>query len=240
MATTGTIVSLSSPLQPPRTFSLYSNAVHNKQTSFLSLKPTFHKLNAPRRCVAALSPSSFTYNPLRIGDGGSSNDLSIARNKKRGPSTVCSSSAPMTICNLQWLSAISQAVLTFVKDSAVNKCLLVPLFTLHAPENVISWIKGEYGVWTAFLALLVRLFFNIPVELELPFMALMMVIVAPHQVLNLRGTKEGGIIGLVIAAYLVYQHFSRAGTLERAFDQSSIVASVAVTCIAAVSIFLLI
>lgn len=100
--------------------------------------------------------------------------------------------------------------------------------------------RGEYGIWTAFLALLVRLFFFIPGELELPFLALLFVIVAPYQVMNLRGTQEGAIISLVIAAYLAFQHFSRTGSLQRAFDQGAIVATLAIVSITAVSILLLI
>ncbi|PSS04880.1 Cold-regulated 413 inner membrane protein [Actinidia chinensis var. chinensis] len=84
----------------------------------------------------------------------------------------------------------------FAKGSAIQKSFLVPLFALQAPPSIISWIKGEYGIWTAFLALLVRLFFFIPGELELPLVALLLVIVAPYRVMNLRGTQEGAILSL--------------------------------------------
>jgi hypothetical protein len=235
---TVTAVSLSSP-PPPRTFSLYNN-IKNKQTSFLSLKPAIHKLNSSqRRCVAALSPSSFTYNPLRLPATGFNQDAAMAKTKKRGFGTVCYAS-PVTVRNLQWISAIAATILMIAKGTAAHKSFLVPLFALQAPRAIISWIKGEYGIWSAFLALLVRIFFYIPGELELPFMALLLIILAPHEAMNLRGTKEGGIIALAIAAYLAFQHFTRVGSLERAYHQDSIVPSVAVTCITAVSIFLLI
>lgn len=107
-------------------------------------------------------------------------------------------------------------------------------------------------------------------ELELPFMALLLVIVAPHQVLTLRqvgflcenirnyclfltcfhalanffpsyrGTQQGAIISLVIAGYLAFQHFSRAGNLRKAFEQGSVVATLAIICITAVSCLFLI
>ena len=95
-------------------------------------------------------------------------------------------------------------------------------------------MKGEYGLWAAFLALLVRFFFYIPGELQLPFLALLLVIVAPYQVMNLRGTQQGAIISLVISAYLAFQHFSSAGSLQKAFDQGSIIATIAIVCITAV------
>ncbi|MBD4018870.1 hypothetical protein GUI04_07510, partial [Xanthomonas citri pv. citri] len=79
---------------------------------------------------------------------------------------------------------------------------------LQAPASLTSWIKGEYGIWTAFLALLVRLFFYIPGELELPFIAWLLVIVSPYQIANLRGRQEGIVISLVIAAFIAFQHFT--------------------------------
>ncbi|KAH9797617.1 Cold-regulated 413 inner membrane protein 1 [Citrus sinensis] len=104
------------------------------------------------------------------------------------------------------------------KGTAVPKSFLVPLFALQAPADVISWIKGEYGIWAAFLALLVRLFFFIPG----------------------RGTQQGAIISLVIAGYLAFQHFSRAGNLRKAFEQGSVVATLAIICITALSCLFLI
>ncbi|MBA0587505.1 cold-regulated 413 inner membrane protein 2, chloroplastic isoform X2 [Gossypium raimondii] len=147
--------------------------------------------------------------------------------------------------------SISFSPLRFsIKDKEIKKkkksrgssavCYAAPLSRLN-----LQWISaissaGEYGIWAAFLGLLVRLFFFIPGELELPFLALLLVIVAPHHVMNLRGTQQGAIISLVIAAYLAYQHFSGAGSLQRAFDQGSIIATVGIVCITVVSCLLLI
>ncbi|TYI09770.1 hypothetical protein ES332_A09G096200v1 [Gossypium tomentosum] len=161
------------------------------------------------------------------------------KKKSRGSSAVCYA-APLSRLNLQWISAISSAVLFFTKGTVIRKQFLVPLIAIQAPTSIISWMKGEYGIWAAFLGLLVRLFFFIPGELELPFVALLLVIVAPHHVMNLRGTQQGAIISLVIAAYLAYQHFSGAASLKRAFDQGSIIATVGIVCITVVSCLLLI
>ncbi|GLT62546.1 hypothetical protein SLA2020_351760 [Shorea laevis] len=163
----------------------------------------------------------------------------VTKEKKRGFGAVCYA-APFTASNLQWISTVASAVLMLVKGTAVQKSFLVPLFALQAPASVVSFIKGEYGMWTAFLALLVRLFYFIPGELELPFVALLLVLVAPYQVTNLRGTQAGAIISLVIAGYLAFQHFSRAGSLQKAFDQGSTVASLAIIFITAASGLLLI
>ncbi|KAL2930811.1 hypothetical protein RDABS01_036221 [Bienertia sinuspersici] len=133
-----------------------------------------------------------------------------------------------------------ESILMLVKGTAINRSFLVPIFALQAPASVIAWMQGEYGAWSALLALLVRLFFFIPGELELPFFALVLVIVAPHRALNLRGTQAGSIISLVIAAYLAFQHFTRAGSLRKSFDQISIVATLAIICTVVVPCLLLI
>ncbi|KAL7089270.1 hypothetical protein ACP275_13G178300 [Erythranthe tilingii] len=159
--------------------------------------------------------------------------------KIRGFGAVCYS-APLTPQNLQWVSTVSTAILLLAKGTAIQKSFLVPLFALQAPAAIVSWMKGEYGIWTAFLALLVRLFFYIPGELELPFIALLLVILSPYQITRLRGTQEGVIASLAIAAYLAFQHFTRLGSLGKAFDQGSILATLATVCVVLVPCLLLI
>ncbi|XP_010926447.1 cold-regulated 413 inner membrane protein 1, chloroplastic [Elaeis guineensis] len=155
---------------------------------------------------------------------------SSRRHGRRCRGTVCYT-APVSPQTLQWVSAVSAAVLMLAKGTTIQKSFLVPLFALQAPASIISWIKGKYGTWTVFLALLVRLFYFIPGELVLPFLAMLLVIVAPYQTMSLRGTQAGTIISLAIAGFLAFQHFSRMGSLRRAFDQGSIVATLAVICI---------
>ncbi|KAM0854235.1 hypothetical protein ACQ4PT_050558 [Festuca glaucescens] len=130
-------------------------------------------------------------------------------------------------------------VLFLAKGTGIHKPFLVPLFALQAPSSVISWIKSEYGLWTAFLALLVRLFFSVPGELELPLSTMLLVSVAPYQVMNLRGTQGGAIVSLALTAYLAFQHFTRTGGIGKAFDQGSIIATVAIICITVVNVILL-
>ncbi|KAG5025256.1 hypothetical protein JHK82_021162 [Glycine max] len=185
-------------------------------------------------CLSRSSPPSlsYTFNPLRsfIGHGGS---------RSAGFRVHCYAPAPLTPPNLQWISTISSVVLILARGTAVPKSYIVPLFALQAPAGVVSWIKGRYGVWTAFLALLIRLFFYIPGELELPFLALLLLMVAPYEAMKLRYTKEGAVISLLISVYLAFQHFSRT-SLQQSFDQGSIVATLAVICITVVSLLLLI
>lgn len=223
-------------------------------SSAISLHSPFlckSKLSAPLSLRSSLPNAKLTFNPaakqrsicsnpIRFGFGSDvSSTLAINKKRRRGLSAVCYA-MPLSARNLQWISTISSVILMLARGTGIQKSFIVPLFALQAPASVISWIKGEYGIWSAFLALLVRLFFFIPGELEIPFISLLLVIVAPYQVQNLRGTQEGTIISLLIAAYLAFQHFSRAGSFRRAFDQNSIVATVAIICVTAVSFLLVI
>ncbi|XP_068667541.1 cold-regulated 413 inner membrane protein 1, chloroplastic-like [Aristolochia californica] len=162
-----------------------------------------------------------------------------SRKKARQCSGVVCYSAAIRPETLQWVCTVSSGLLILVKGTAINKSFLVPLFALQAPSSVISWIQGKYGGWAAFLGLLVRLFYFIPGELELPFWTLLLAIVAPYEAMTLRGTQAGAIISLAIAAFLALQHFSRAGSLQKAFDQGSIVATLAIICITLVPCLLL-
>lgn len=210
----------------------------SKLSAPLSLRSSLP--NAKLTFNPAAKQSSICSNPIRFGFGSDvSSTLAINKKRRRGLSAVCYA-MPLSARNLQWISTISSVILMLARGTGIQKSFIVPLFALQAPASVISWIKGEYGIWSAFLALLVRLFFFIPGELEIPFISLLLVIVAPYQVQNLRGTQEGTIISLLIAAYLAFQHFSRAGSFRRAFDQNSIVATVAIICVTAVSFLLVI
>ncbi|KAI3709900.1 hypothetical protein L2E82_39668 [Cichorium intybus] len=201
-------------------------------------KPLVHSLNSHRSAHLRSHTSLQLFNPLRSSVENRGN-LGMKQKWKRGFGPVCYS-PPVTPTNLQWICTISAAALMFVKGTPIQKSFLVPYFALQAPASLTSWIKGEYGIWTAFLALLVRLFFYIPGELELPFIALLMVILFPYQIANLRGRQEGVVLSLVIAAFIAFQHFTRVGNLRRAFDQGSIIATLAILSIVAVPCLFLI
>ncbi|KAH7686029.1 Cold-regulated 413 protein [Dioscorea alata] len=200
-----------------------SNTFREKMTTMLLL-----------RSPTAINPR---ISLLRSSRFGAPSRLSLqGMGKRRG--TVCLT-APLSLQTLQWVSAVSAGVLMFAKGTVIQKSFLVPLFALQAPFGVISWIKGEYGTWTAFLALLLRLFYFIPGELDLPFFTMLFVIIAPYQAMNLRGTQTGVIVSLAIAGYLAFRHFSTAGSLRKAFDEKSVIASLAIICLIIVPCFFL-
>ncbi|PWZ17116.1 Cold-regulated 413 inner membrane protein 2, chloroplastic [Zea mays] len=220
------------------------------------------RLAIPAPAVTAAAPTRLRVRAAAAGNGGS---LPVARAavraetvalrgcaslpkkplgagqpcRSRGAAAVCHSSAHLSARTIQWISAGASAVLLVAKGTAIHKSFLVPFFALQAPCSIISWIKGDYGQWTAFLALLVRLFFFIPGELELPLSTMLLVSVAPYQFMDLRGTQGGAVLSLAIAAYLAFQHFTRVGGPGKAFEQGSIVATLAIICIMIVPLMLL-
>jgi hypothetical protein len=197
-----------------------------------------HLLSSGAYCHHHTSQLKFSANSISVDHFRFSAKKTFLNKNRRGSSAVCNSSV-MNPSTLQWVSSVASVVLLVVQGAAIQKPFLVPFFALQAPSTIISWIKGDYGIWTAFVGLFIRLFFRLPGELELPIVALLVIIIAPHQVMNLRGRLEGVIISLLIAAYLAFQHFSRVGSLRRAFDQVSVVATLAIVCIITVPCLLL-
>ncbi|KAM2657109.1 hypothetical protein EV1_012513 [Malus domestica] len=112
--------------------------------------------------LSCLRLSSLHHNPLRVSISGKK-EFVVMKGKMRGSGAMCYTYAtPLSVNTLQFISTISTTVLFLAKMTVVQKSFLVPLFLLQMPATVISWIKGEYGIWAAFLVFLVRLFFFIP------------------------------------------------------------------------------
>eukprot|EP00250_Pteridium_aquilinum_P003839 c14115_g1_i1 orf=67-798(+) len=135
---------------------------------------------------------------------------------------------------LRWIFTAAAALLMLLKNTPINKSFLVPTLALQAPGEVITWIRGDYGFWAAFLGLLVRLFYFIPGELELPLVFVLVVITAPYQAMDLRGTTGAMVACAGVAAFLAYQHFSGTGGLRGSFKEGTFLASLAVVCLVAV------
>ncbi|CAO1948069.1 unnamed protein product [Urochloa humidicola] len=146
-----------------------------------------------------------------------------------GGVAVCCA-APSDICDeaMRWVSSTAVATLMLAPGTTIQRSFLVPLFALQAPSSSISWIKGDYGRWIAFLGLLLRLFYFIPGELELPLSTILLVMIAPYQFTELRESAGGAILSTAIAVYLTFQHFTGVGSLRKAFGRELMIATLAI------------
>lgn len=154
----------------------------------------------------------------------------------KGGACTATSSVALSGEALRWIFAGAAALLLFLKNAAINKAILVPLLALQAPRDVVTWIRGEYGLWVAFLALLVRLFYQIPGELELPLVFVLLVITAPFQALDFRGTTAALVVNASVAAYLGYQHFTGVGGVKESFKEGTFLGSLAIIVLVVVPI----
>ncbi|MCO5611412.1 hypothetical protein L7F22_065665 [Adiantum nelumboides] len=165
--------------------------------------------------------------------------LEVRRSSAHGGALTSSCSIPVSAETLGWIFSGAAALLMLVRNTTIRKPFLVPVFALQAPREVITWMRGEYGLWAAFLALLVRLFYYIPGELELPLTLLLLVITAPYQVMDLRGTTGAPAACACVAAFLAYQHFAGTGGLNKSFKDGTILASIAIICLVGAAFALL-
>ncbi|KAK6124113.1 hypothetical protein DH2020_042139 [Rehmannia glutinosa] len=229
------------------TLSVSCSSLYNNNQVVSSKNPNPHQNRIFSRVSSQLQQqskhqqfSSLSYNPLRV---------MVMSKKGRGFGAVCYSAPPLTPRNLQWVSTVATAVLMLAKGTAIHKSFLVPLFALQAPASIVSWMKGEYGIWTAFLALVVRLFFFIPGGFSFS---------AHSYVHNPVKASRTFFLGVGVAIYIVdvgycvslsdyeaerliwLSNILRAGSLGKAFDQGSILATLATICIVAVPCLLLI
>ncbi|KAI3991223.1 hypothetical protein MKX01_022444 [Papaver californicum] len=224
-------------------FHLYSHNKNNISNSQLIRSQHQQKQNLKLGLPFSSSFSSFSLNhnqnPLSFN---TNNNQMMKKRNGKSLGAVCyqSTASLLSPPNLQWVCVIASAVLMIVKGTAIQKSVLVPLFILQAPKEIFNWIKGEYGVWTIFLALAFKLFYFIPQQLELPLYAILFVIASPYQVTNLRGTEAGSLISLCVAGFLAFQHFSRIGNVEKGFDQGSILATIGIICITLAPLLLLV
>ncbi|CAK9139275.1 unnamed protein product [Ilex paraguariensis] len=118
----------------------------NKQILSLKTPPCQSRLLNSGCFTVCFSPLS-----LRV-----STDRKEMLKKNRGGFGAVCYSPLLTPRNFQWISTVSSAILMLARGTAIQKSFLVPFFALQAPASIVSWIKGEYGIWIAFLTLLVN------------------------------------------------------------------------------------
>ncbi|ERN17647.1 hypothetical protein AMTRI_Chr13g125180 [Amborella trichopoda] len=101
--------------------------------------------------------------------------------------------------------------------------LLVPYIFFSLPSVLFSFLRGEFGKWVAFIAIVLRLFFprHFPDWLEMPGSLLLLLVAAPSFFAHtLRDSVVGVVVCLIIAAYLLQEHIRASGGFRNSFTQS--------------------
>jgi hypothetical protein len=131
---------------------------------------------------------------------------------------------------LQWLAVIATIYLLVLDRTNwrtnLLTALLVPYLALQLPEPIFNFLRGNVGLWIAFIAVVIRLFFAsqfpnaIHGDLELPGAFILLIVTAPKFLVNHRTGIWGEIVSVIIGAYLLVQHISQAGGCRPAFSEA--------------------
>ncbi|KAI8030524.1 Cold-regulated 413 plasma membrane protein 2 [Camellia lanceoleosa] len=101
--------------------------------------------------------------------------------------------------------------------------LLVPYIFFSFPSALFSFLRGDFGKWVAFIAVVLRLFFprHFPDWLEMPGSLILLLVVAPNFFAqSLRNSWVGVAICLIIGCYLLQEHIRASGGFRNSFTQS--------------------
>jgi hypothetical protein len=127
---------------------------------------------------------------------------------------------------LRWLATIS-AIYLLVLDRTnwrtnMLTSLLVPYLFLNLPSVIFNIFRGEVGKWIALIGVVLRLFFprHLPDWWEMPGSLILLLVVPPHLIVELRGSWVGVIVSLGIGAYLLQEHIRYNGGFKKAFAES--------------------
>ncbi|KAG6410742.1 hypothetical protein SASPL_128810 [Salvia splendens] len=129
---------------------------------------------------------------------------------------------------LKWVACFA-AIYLLILDRTnwktnILTSLLIPYIYLSLPSWLFGILSGEIGMWIAFIAVVLRLFFpkHFPDWLELPGSLILLLVVAPS---FFSDTVRGGIIGLficlAIGCYLLQEHIRASGGFRNSFTKSN-------------------
>ncbi|KAJ8450849.1 hypothetical protein Cgig2_032474 [Carnegiea gigantea] len=112
------------------------------------------------------------------------------------------------------LSEVDQWIL-MTQSVDISKVSLLQCSTRHC--------RGDVGMWIAFIAVILRLFFprHFPDWLELPGAIILIIVVAPSLfAYTIRGSWLGAAICLVIGCYLLQEHIRASGGFRNSFGRA--------------------
>jgi len=104
--------------------------------------------------------------------------------------------------------------------------LLVPYLALQLPSPIFDFLRGNVGLWIAFIAVVIRLFFasqfpqTIHGDLELPAAFILLIVTAPKLLADYRRSWISDTISVIIGLYLLVQHIQNSGGFRPAFSES--------------------
>ncbi|KAM7252143.1 hypothetical protein ACFE04_024026 [Oxalis oulophora] len=128
---------------------------------------------------------------------------------------------------LKWLASFS-AIYLLILDrtnwrSNMLTALLVPYIFFSLPHSLFHTLRGDFGKWVSFVAVVLRLFFprHFPDWLEIPGSLILLHVVAPNFfAVTLKDSWVGLVICLFIGFYLLQEHIRATGGFRNSFTQS--------------------
>ncbi|KEH20463.1 putative cold-regulated 413 protein [Medicago truncatula] len=127
---------------------------------------------------------------------------------------------------LRWIASFA-AIYLLILDRTnwrtnMLTSLLVPYIFFSFPESLYNFFRGGVGKWFAFVAVVLRLFFNkhFPDWLELPGSIVLLLTVTPDLfAIKFRNNWIGVAIDLFIGCYLLQEHIRATGGFRNSFTQ---------------------
>jgi hypothetical protein len=132
---------------------------------------------------------------------------------------------------LRWGLTISTMLLILQRNPRTRKHLLIPVLLLESPGDVMTFIKGEYGSWVAFVGLTLLIFFRIPGDLDFPLGVYVFMALAPSQVVAMRGTIGGTVTSFMCVGLATYQYFNAIGGITNGFSGATLINTLAILTI---------
>ncbi|KAG0586621.1 hypothetical protein KC19_2G104300 [Ceratodon purpureus] len=133
---------------------------------------------------------------------------------------------------VRWCVAAACAVLLLKRDAGAKKQFWAGILALEAPRDWVYWAKSEYGLWVACIGLALKLFYNIPAELDYPLAVYLFIVCAPAQAMAQRGTVGAAVLSTALALFVAFQYFSNSVRLSDAFKGEHLVNTILVSFVA--------
>ncbi|XP_074292910.1 cold-regulated 413 plasma membrane protein 2-like [Silene latifolia] len=161
-------------------------------------------------------------------EDATSNDQMNNNVKKLASHTIKLGSLGVGTLFFQWLASIA-AIYLLILDHTNWKTniltgLLVPYIFFSLPLLPFMFLRGEIGMWVAFITVVLRVFFprQFPDWLELPGAIILIIVVAPSLLAEtVRGTALGAAVCLVIGCYLLQEHVRASGGFKKSFTKAN-------------------